>query len=323
MITVCIAVVNEPVLTKKCIDSVQKYTTGEFEISICDNGSTDKTTIDYLNALEKNHEINLVRFPTNTGVAPAWNAEMRNAHPKSDYIAILHNDGEVIQDWREMLTAPMNEEVVFVGTERCGSHVSNRYVPGVIGNERSILAGHVYMIHYPTLVKYDLFMDEQFVPIYFDDGDWQARFTLAGFKLFVVDVRFPHVEFTTTRNPRNPDVVATIVRTNESRIHRKFEGTFVSHLPGWSCLFAPNSRYTWVHLGGKEFGRVDRVIDTVVESAECVAPYRVPNELCAACTKGGCWKKTLPKEELEFVAKHGLPLLQDYPVNKTVKLIGR
>lgn len=320
MITVGVTVINEYELSRKCIESVQKHTTGEFELVVCDNGSTDPTTKAYLDSLRRSDEIKLTTYPENKGCAPSWNTLIRMANSKSSHIAIVHNDSEVIPGWRELLSAPMQEPgVVFVGTERCGNHVSNRYVPGVINKDRVFLAGPIYFIDLNVLFTYNMMMDEQFVPIYFDDMDWMLRFKLAGFKLAVVNERFPHVEFTTSAKPRGPEVVGQIVDRNQARLHRKFEGTFVSHLPGWTYIDAPDEEVTWVHTGGKNFALVDRHTDSVVNIASCVAPYRVPSSCCQDCTNMGCWKKKLPKEELDFVASRGLPLLLDYPVNRTVK----
>ena len=313
MISICITVINEPELTRKCIESVQTYTRHPFEIVVCDNGSTNQETIDYLNSLDKNNEIRLIRNHTNVGCGPAWNQELLWVDPQTDYVTILHNDAEVIRDWVDIMTAPFGPKVGLVASERIGNHPDNRFVAGVITNERQVAAGPIYVIKKSVLDEVGL-LDEQFRPIYFDDADWMLRFKLWGYDLFVtLDGKFPHVEFTTTAKPRDPVSVGQIVDRNRERMRRKWEGTYLSLLPGWDGISAPPEPETWIYNGGRQFLRVRRSDHQVTASETCIAPYRVSADECSQCSNSRCWKKFLPQEELNEVREIGLPLYPDYP----------
>lgn len=321
MISICVTIIDEPVLSKKCIESIQKHTSGDFEIVVCDNGSRDPGTISWLDALHARGEIKLSRNETNMGCGPAWNRSFRiaMANTRTEYVVTLHNDAEVIPGWVETLTAPLSDPIAgakigLVATERIGSCPEKRFIPGIIDRERQVAAGPI-MVHKKSALDVVGTFDEQFVPIYYDDQDLMTRFRLAGFYTYIVLEKFPHVEFTTTCRKRTPAEVGQIVGVNGERFSRKFENTFLSMLHGWSYLDAPRERYTWVHVSGKRFVKVDRDNNSIVGEANCVAPYRVPSTECTQCSNRSCWKKSLAASELAFVADHGLPLVLDYDVD--------
>lgn len=93
LIDIALLTWNRIELTRKCIDSILKYTTVPFNLMVADNNSTDGTR-EYLLDLYRSKKIHrLLLFDRNTGVACATNSLWELS--QSDYFFKLDNDIEI------------------------------------------------------------------------------------------------------------------------------------------------------------------------------------------------------------------------------------
>lgn len=92
--------------TKKCIESVKKYTKTPYNLIIIDNLSTDGTR-EYLKTLNDSN-IKVILNNENKGVAGGRNQGIENC--SADYIVFLDNDAEVGPKWSEMVLATFQKD---------------------------------------------------------------------------------------------------------------------------------------------------------------------------------------------------------------------
>lgn len=93
-------------LTQRCLDSVRTATEVPYHIYLIDNGSRDADTLSRLDAWERNSDVTLERFATNSGPAGARNRIVELARDRHDSIAMLDNDIVLQPGWdRGALTA--------------------------------------------------------------------------------------------------------------------------------------------------------------------------------------------------------------------------
>ncbi len=89
---------NSVNLIKECVDSILKtgseqISSGEYELIVIDNGSTDAST-EYLSALKE--KIKLIKNNSNLGYAPACNQGMKAA--QGQYVLLLGSDTIMLKD---------------------------------------------------------------------------------------------------------------------------------------------------------------------------------------------------------------------------------
>lgn len=84
-----------------CIASLKTQTTGEFEVLIVDNGSSDGSVEWIKSAAEEDSRIRLIALPENKGFAGGVNEGLCQAH--SEYVLLLNNDTIAAHDFVETL----------------------------------------------------------------------------------------------------------------------------------------------------------------------------------------------------------------------------
>ncbi|MGC8889892.1 MAG: methyltransferase domain-containing protein [bacterium] len=206
--SIIILTLNNLEYTKKCIESIRKYTPEPYELIVVDNGSKDGT-VEYL---ENQPDIKLVKNPTNVGFAMGNNMGMKLA--KGDYVVILNNDTIVTQGWltRFIACAESDPSVGIVGPR-------SNYVAGAqliknvsYGNDIDAMQEFarkwslensgkydetVRVIGFCMLVKREVIEKiGGFDPLYesgnFEDDDFCIRAIRAGFKIKIAHDVFIH-----------------------------------------------------------------------------------------------------------------------------------
>ncbi|MGB9683276.1 MAG: glycosyltransferase, partial [bacterium] len=206
--SIIILTLNNLEYTKKCIESIRKYTPEPYELIVVDNGSKDGT-VEYL---ENQPDIKLVKNPTNVGFAMGNNMGMKLA--KGDYVVILNNDTIVTQGWltRFIACAESDPSVGIVGPR-------SNYVAGAqliknvsYGNDIDAMQEFarkwslensgkydetVRVIGFCMLVKREVIEKiGGFDPLYesgnFEDDDFCIRAIRAGFKIKITHDVFIH-----------------------------------------------------------------------------------------------------------------------------------
>lgn len=232
-------------LTRQCIDSVHKNTSGPFEIIAVDNGSK-KQEIEELREMLKSGKIGLlIENGENIGFAAANNQGIRQA--KGDYIFLLNNDTLVPKGWLKKLVshAESDKTIGIVGTNLIASKEDKSVYGGAyVGISGSVkhrgtqgknseveqVGGAAFFF------KRKLFdsigeLDEGFSPIYFEETDYCARARKAGFKVFfAADLSIIHFGSEITKKQPSKWMY-TVLKKNRVRY-------MLLHFPLWKLLAA-------------------------------------------------------------------------------------
>lgn len=97
MVSIVILTFNQLEYTKKCIESIRKYTPESHEIIFIDNGSKDGT-VEFLRRLvSENTNYRLIENKENRGFAGGCNQGIREA--RGEFILLLNNDVIVTEGW--------------------------------------------------------------------------------------------------------------------------------------------------------------------------------------------------------------------------------
>ncbi len=106
LVSIIIPVYNQVDFTRKCFESIKQNTsTGEYEIIVVNNASTDNTQ-DYLTSLGK--EILTVNNAENLGFVDACNLGAEKAN--GNYLLFLNNDTEVLPGWLSSLVEVIEQD---------------------------------------------------------------------------------------------------------------------------------------------------------------------------------------------------------------------
>jgi glycosyltransferase involved in cell wall biosynthesis/uncharacterized protein YoxC len=93
---------------KRAIDSVVHQVYSNWELCICDDGSTNPETVNsLLNYAEMNRKIHINFLPQNQGISAATNAALNMA--SGEYVAMLDNDDELTPDALLEIVKVLNE----------------------------------------------------------------------------------------------------------------------------------------------------------------------------------------------------------------------
>ncbi len=214
-----------------------EQTYNELEIYIVDNGSKDGS----VEFIEENYpSVKLVKFPHNTGFAPAVNAGIKAA--SGDYLALINNDTVVDKNWVSELAAVLDShpEIGSVGCKMLAyddhkllDGVGDGYrrggLPGRIGHreidtgrfdtQRYILGacGGAAVYKRSMLDDIGLFDEDYFA--YLEDVDIALRAQSAGYKcLYVPSAIIYHLGCGTTGSGYSPLVVKLSARNNLNTI---------------------------------------------------------------------------------------------------------
>ncbi|MFA5733234.1 MAG: glycosyltransferase family 2 protein, partial [Acidithiobacillus sp.] len=104
-VSIIVILWNQVFYTKKCFETLFKYTNTDFELIIYDNNSVDGTK-EYLKTLDKSKnkyckDIKINYYDENIGFTKRANEGFKDA--KGKYILFLNNDTELTPNWLEKL----------------------------------------------------------------------------------------------------------------------------------------------------------------------------------------------------------------------------
>ncbi|MEE9170187.1 MAG: glycosyltransferase [bacterium] len=201
--------------TKRCLASIEAFTTQPHEVIIVDNGSTDETP-ELLRKYKTSHgNVRVITNPENLGFAPGNNQGISAA--SGEYVLLLNNDTVVTDGWLDGLLKAVNlhpeiglagpmtnyvfsslqkvEEVNYSSEEELQTF-AREFKEGnrgshVVTTEK--LVGFCLLIKRAVINKIGL-LDENFGIGNFEDDDFCLRTRLAGFEFVVAGDVFIHHE---------------------------------------------------------------------------------------------------------------------------------
>ncbi|MGB9804041.1 MAG: glycosyltransferase family 2 protein [Desulfofundulus sp.] len=199
--TIVIPVRNQLHFTRRCLESIFKYTPEPVEVMVVDNGSTDGTR-EYLQALTG---VRVLMNNRNVGFAAACNRGLAVA--RGEYLLLLNNDVLVTPGWLTGLISHLKKYPCagLVGPlSNCGGLMQT--IPVVLPSlnqldeftrrlavenfgqcrQVNILSGFCLLIRRQVLNTIGG-LDTRFGPGNFEDDDFCLRARLAGFKLLVAE----------------------------------------------------------------------------------------------------------------------------------------
>ncbi len=195
--------------TKKCIESIIKYTQYPYEIIFIDNASTDGT-IEYLESMvEENTNFKLIKNNSNKGFAAGNNQGVAAAVGK--YVMLLNNDVLVSEDWLSRMVDSLKKHKNIGAIGPVTNYISGRqsYVGQYEGddyigfsdfirkNNKGNFTPRRRLAGFAILMRKDVYddvegFDETFGVGNFEDDDLSLKLRSKGFALMVDESVFIH-----------------------------------------------------------------------------------------------------------------------------------
>ncbi|MFC5741203.1 glycosyltransferase family 2 protein [Dyella tabacisoli] len=137
---------NKTKLLRSCLDSILRSTYENYEIIVVDNGSTDSSTLRYLDKASKLSNVQVLRYDAPFNYSAINNFAER--HATGDVIGLVNNDIEIITpDWmEEMVSHAIRPDVGAVGAMLYYPDGTIQHAGVIVG--LGGVAGHAYL-HQP------------------------------------------------------------------------------------------------------------------------------------------------------------------------------
>lgn len=210
---------NRADFTRRCLDSVLRYSPEAIEILVTDNGSRDATPPLLRDYAARDPRIKVTTNGENLGITrPKRRACERAAAP---LFVSLDNDAWVGAGWLDALRAPLDADPHVAQVGRAGQH--QHLLPngiGAPGGELEYIDGSCFMTR--TQVARDMGLCDLFFPFcYGDDSDYSLRLRARGWEIATVPVDVQHPHERDKLNHGGVDVREHL-RTAQERLHRRW-----------------------------------------------------------------------------------------------------
>lgn len=219
-LTISIAVHNNRELTRRCIESILKYTDISYRLVVTENASTDGTR-EMLYDYAAREVLELRAKEQNTGFSRPHNEVFAGC--ESDYFCVLNNDLEVCPRWastmlQEFDKDPKVAEVGIKGTCIALDEDGN----GVPGHEAEYVEGSCAMVKTAMIrghLEAGLF-DPVLRFAYYEDSDLSLRIRKAGLRIALVDIPIFHQGGATARIVKGVDIEGYKIRNKHIFLDR-------------------------------------------------------------------------------------------------------
>ncbi|MBL7918135.1 MAG: glycosyltransferase family 2 protein, partial [Bacteroidia bacterium] len=115
-VSICIPSYNGALYLSACIDSCIGQTYTNYEIIICDDGSTDNTLSIVEEYLKKSDKIRLLKNPQNIGLVGNWNKCIQEA--KGEWVKFIFQDDYMEPDCLQKFVEAIKEDIYLVVCKR-------------------------------------------------------------------------------------------------------------------------------------------------------------------------------------------------------------
>ncbi len=235
---------NQVEYTRKCIESIRKYTRQKYELILVDNGSKDGTE-EFFRSIPG---AKVIRNEENLGVSRGWNQGMRLA--AGEYLLILNNDIIVGPDWLENMVrlAESHASIGLVGPR--SNYIAGPQVVADVpykaesgiqdfirawqgehalsAAEFGFIKGFCHLIPRRVFAKVG-FYDERFGKGNFEDDDYCMRVRLHGFRALFADDSFIHHYGSVSFNQDSVDWRALMIENREKYEKKWSKGAAALH----------------------------------------------------------------------------------------------
>lgn len=199
MVDIIVVTYNAKDKLRKCLESVERYTTGtNYLLTVVNNHSMDGT-LEFLKSYKKNN-LQIFNTKKNLGFSGGANLALRNTHNR--FITLLDDDSEVARGWLNKLYQQIRNrpdvgivgpKVVFPDKTIFSADYRVRLFQ-LIGfgevdrgqrdyvRECDALVGSCWLMRRKVIEKAGYF-DERFFPSQHEDVDYCLRVRLAGYKI--------------------------------------------------------------------------------------------------------------------------------------------
>jgi len=185
---------ENPLLLKKCIESILKNTKMRSTLIIVDNGSKDPAVKEYLNEVHGNKivDVEKVFCEENSGFAAGMNKGIRLSD--ASFICLMNNDCIVTEGWlEEMISVALKDKKIGLVNPQSNTFGSLADRGTTIDEHSKLLSdkkgkfvelGHA--IGFACLIKRDVidkigYLDEIYQGVCYEDTDFSIRARKAGF----------------------------------------------------------------------------------------------------------------------------------------------
>lgn len=143
LVSILIPTKNQYKYIKPCIETILNKTSySNFEIIIVDNASDEEDAVEYIESLEENEKIHIIRYDKPFNYSTVNNVAASQA--KGDYLLLLNNDTEIFHDnWLNvMMSHAQRDEVGIVGARLLYANGSIQHAGVIVG--LSTVADHQF-----------------------------------------------------------------------------------------------------------------------------------------------------------------------------------
>jgi glycosyltransferase involved in cell wall biosynthesis len=116
LVSICIPTYNGEKFLKECIESCLNQSFTDYEIVICDDGSTDKTVEIIESYSQTNKLIRFYRNEKNLGLVGNWNRCIE--HAKGQWIKFVFQDDYITKDCLEKFVNAIDDSIQLIVSER-------------------------------------------------------------------------------------------------------------------------------------------------------------------------------------------------------------
>jgi|GEM_PF-1301035 len=290
--SIIILTFNQIEYTKRCLYSIEKYTSQRHKLILVDNGSTDGT-VEFLKDFAKRHEnVELILNEENLGFAKGNNQGVEKA--KGEYILLLNNDVVVTEGWlgrminylesahdigmvgpmSNNVSGPQKVDKVSYGTNMKEMHrFARRFAKNNAGKIDYILR----LVGFCLLIKKEVIdlvggLDEDYGTGNFEDDDLCLRSYIAGYRHIMAHDVFVHHFGSKTFEGNKIDYNSTLEK-NREYFASKWEGLVRlwerGDEKGYVIELKPGDRIkALIKLGEREYegGNVKRAVKLFEEA---------------------------------------------------------
>ncbi|MBZ0182679.1 MAG: TDP-N-acetylfucosamine:lipid II N-acetylfucosaminyltransferase [Melioribacteraceae bacterium] len=206
-VSIILVTYNQIEYTLKCIESIERFTTIDYEIILIDNDSKDNTT----SVLKNKKKITLIQNKENLGFPKAVNIGINAA--SSNNILILNNDTIVSENWLSRMievaesdpqigiVGPVSNMVSGIQLDKNAKYNSikemHKYAAKIAIENKGKIQEFPRVAFLCTLIKKEVIdkiggLDERFSPGNFEDDDFCLRAQIAGYKTVIAKDVFIH-----------------------------------------------------------------------------------------------------------------------------------